>query len=106
MACHIWVGMFDNKSILITASTGSFGNVCVQWILSRYQPRRLVIFSCDELKQYEMQQRFGQPQMRYFIGDVRDTDFEYQSGSNQHFLNVTDLRRMNRQAIEPIGACA
>ena len=64
--------MFDNKSILITGGTGSFGNVCTQRILSLYKPRRLVVFSRDELKQYEMQQRFPQEEMRFFIGDVRD----------------------------------
>jgi len=64
--------MFDNKSILITGGTGSFGNVYTQRILTEYKPRRLVIFSRDELKQYEMQQRFDRPEMRYFIGDVRD----------------------------------
>jgi UDP-N-acetylglucosamine 4,6-dehydratase len=64
--------MFDNKSILITGGTGSFGNMYTQRILTAYKPRRLVIFSRDELKQYEMQQRFDGPELRYFIGDVRD----------------------------------
>lgn len=64
--------MFDNTSILITGGTGSFGRRYVQTLLDRYQPRRLVIYSRDELKQYEMQQTFNAPCMRYFIGDVRD----------------------------------
>ena len=64
--------MFDDKSILITGGTGSFGQVCTRRLLDNYQPRRLVIFSRDELKQYEMQQSFNLPVMRYFIGDVRD----------------------------------
>ena len=64
--------MFNNKSIMITGGTGSFGNVYTQRILTAYKPRRLVIFSRDELKQYEMQQRFDGPELRYFIGDVRD----------------------------------
>lgn len=64
--------MFDNASILITGGTGSFGKKYVKTLLERYQPRRLVIFSRDELKQYEMQQSFNAPCMRYFIGDVRD----------------------------------
>jgi len=66
--------MFDDKSILITGGTGSFGRQYVRTILERYQPRRLVIYSRDELKQYEMQQEFDQDCMRYFIGDVRDRD--------------------------------
>lgn len=66
--------MFDGKSILITGGTGSFGKRYVSTLLERYEPRRLVIYSRDELKQYEMQQRFDQPCMRYFIGDVRDRE--------------------------------
>jgi UDP-N-acetylglucosamine 4,6-dehydratase len=66
--------MFDNKSILITGGTGSFGRQYVQSLLARYRPKRLVVFSRDELKQYEMQQVFDQDCMRYFIGDVRDRD--------------------------------
>ncbi|GAA0704427.1 UDP-N-acetylglucosamine 4,6-dehydratase (inverting) [Dyella marensis] len=64
--------MFDGKSILITGGTGSFGKQYVQTLLGRYQPRRVVIYSRDELKQYEMQRQYDAPCMRYFIGDVRD----------------------------------
>ncbi|HPT87804.1 MAG TPA: UDP-N-acetylglucosamine 4,6-dehydratase (inverting) [Bacillota bacterium] len=64
--------MFDNKSVLITGGTGSFGKKCVELMLKRYKLRRLIVFSRDELKQYEMQQVFNQPEMRYFLGDVRD----------------------------------
>ena len=64
--------MFNNKSILITGGTGSFGHQYVQTLLDRFQPARLIVFSRDELKQYEMQQRFNAPCMRYFLGDVRD----------------------------------
>ncbi|WP_167669990.1 polysaccharide biosynthesis protein [Salinivibrio costicola] len=66
--------MFNGKSILITGGTGSFGKKYVRTLLERYQPRRLVVLSRDELKQYEMQQTFNAPCMRYFIGDVRDGD--------------------------------
>ncbi|HLB43541.1 MAG TPA: UDP-N-acetylglucosamine 4,6-dehydratase (inverting) [Gammaproteobacteria bacterium] len=64
--------MFDNKTILITGGTGSFGKKCVEIILKKYKPSRLIVFSRDELKQYEMAQLFDQNCMRYFIGDVRD----------------------------------
>lgn len=64
--------MFNDKSILITGGTGSFGHRYVSTILERYKPRRLIVFSRDELKQYEMQQRFNDSCMRYFLGDVRD----------------------------------
>ena len=66
--------MFDDKSILITGGTGSFGQQYVDTLLRRYKPKRLVILSRDELKQYEMKQKFNDPIMRYFLGDVRDAD--------------------------------
>ena len=66
--------MFNNKSIMITGGTGSFGKQYSRTILERYKPKRLIIFSRDELKQFEMQQEFNQECMRYFIGDVRDRE--------------------------------
>jgi len=66
--------MFNNKNILITGGTGSFGKLYVKTLLERYQPRRIIVYSRDELKQYEMQQVFNHPSMRYFIGDVRDRE--------------------------------
>jgi len=71
-----WLDLND-KGILVTGGTGSFGKHFVKTVIEHYQPRRLVIFSRDELKQYEMQQIFPMDQypfMRYFIGDVRDRD--------------------------------
>lgn len=65
----------NGKSVLLTGGTGSFGNAFVARVLASYKPKRLVVFSRDEMKQYEMEQRFPQskyPCMRYFIGDVRD----------------------------------
>jgi UDP-N-acetylglucosamine 4,6-dehydratase len=64
--------MLNDKSILVTGGTGSFGRHFVRTVLERYKPRRLVVYSRDELKQYEMEQVFNAPPMRYFIGDVRD----------------------------------
>lgn len=69
--------MFEGRSVLVTGGTGSFGQKFVETVLSKYKPRKLVIFSRDELKQYEMAQRFPEsryPCLRYFIGDVRDRD--------------------------------
>ncbi|MGY0582569.1 MAG: UDP-N-acetylglucosamine 4,6-dehydratase (inverting) [Paraglaciecola chathamensis] len=66
--------MFNNKSILITGGTGSFGKRFVSFLLKHFQPQKLIIYSRDELKQFEMQQVFDAPCMRYFIGDVRDKD--------------------------------
>jgi UDP-N-acetylglucosamine 4,6-dehydratase len=65
--------MFNDKSILITGGTGSFGKKFIKTVLARYKPRRLIVYSRDELKQFEMQQEFDSSAMRYFIGDVRDS---------------------------------
>jgi len=66
---------WKNLNILITGGTGSFGKKFVQTMLDQYQPRRLVIFSRDELKQHEMRVAgFNHPSLRYFIGDVRDVE--------------------------------
>ncbi|RDU66087.1 UDP-N-acetylglucosamine 4,6-dehydratase (inverting) [Helicobacter didelphidarum] len=64
--------MLNNKSILITGGTGSFGKKFVEIVLREYKPKRLIVYSRDELKQYEMAQVFKQNCMRYFLGDVRD----------------------------------
>jgi len=64
--------VFNNKNILITGGTGSFGKKYTEIILSKYKPNKIIIYSRDELKQYEMAQEFNNPCMRYFIGDVRD----------------------------------
>ena len=69
--------MLNGKNILITGGTGSFGKKCTEIILQRYKPKRLIIFSRDELKQSEMAQQFPISKfdcIRYFIGDVRDKE--------------------------------
>jgi len=64
--------MFNNKSILITGGTGSFGKKYISMILDQFTPARIIVLSRDELKQFEMQQVYNTPCMRYFLGDVRD----------------------------------
>jgi UDP-N-acetylglucosamine 4,6-dehydratase len=66
--------MLNGKSVLITGGTGSFGKQYIKSILATYKPKRIVVFSRDELKQFEMQSEFNDPAMRYFLGDVRDLD--------------------------------
>lgn len=66
--------MFDGQTILITGGTGSFGKKYTESLLSRYKPKKIIIFSRDELKQFEMQQVYNQECMRYFIGDIRDKE--------------------------------
>jgi UDP-N-acetylglucosamine 4,6-dehydratase len=64
----------EGKSLLITGGTGSFGKLFVKTALDKLKLRRLVVYSRDELKQYEMQQKLDSPILRYFIGDIRDRD--------------------------------
>jgi len=69
--------MLNGKVVLITGGTGSFGKKCTETILKQAKPKKLIIFSRDELKQYEMAQTFSDrqyPCMRYFLGDVRDKE--------------------------------
>lgn len=72
--------MLEKSSILITGGTGSFGNTFVPMTLKKYNPRRLVIFSRDEMKQWEMAKKFqGDSRVMFFIGDVRDKDRLYRA---------------------------
>ena len=66
--------MFNGKVILITGGTGSFGKKYAEVLLKKYKPKKIIIFSRDELKQYEMQQEYQNDCMRYFLGDVRDPE--------------------------------
>ncbi len=65
---------FDGRTILVTGGTGSFGQHFTHTALSKWNPRAIRIFSRDELKQTEMERRFGDPRLRFFVGDVRDRD--------------------------------
>ena len=65
---------WQDSAVLVTGGTGSFGRAFVRMMLDEYHPRRLVIFSRDELKQHEMAQQFQHSSLRYFIGDVRDKE--------------------------------
>jgi UDP-N-acetylglucosamine 4,6-dehydratase len=67
--------VLDGKSVLVTGGTGSFGRRFIKTILREHSPRRVVVFSRDELKQYELQQDIGgDARVRFFIGDVRDRE--------------------------------
>jgi UDP-N-acetylglucosamine 4,6-dehydratase len=66
--------VFDDKAVLVTGGTGSFGRQFIRVLLRRHRPRRIVVYSRDELKQYEMQQDFDASCMRFFLGDVRDRE--------------------------------
>ena len=78
--------MFNDKTVLITGGTGSFGRKCVEMVLKRYRVRKLIVYSRDELKQFEMQQDFDDRCMRYFLGDVRDRDRLVQAMNGVDFV--------------------
>jgi len=64
--------MLDNKTILITGGTGSFGKRFIKTVLEKYKPKKIIVYSRDEFKQYQMKENFKNKSIRYFIGDVRD----------------------------------
>ncbi len=81
--------MFDNASILVTGGTGSVGNAFVPMTLAKDSPKKIIVTSRDEMKQWEMAKRFqGESRLRFFIGDVRD---RYR------------LRSLTRIDIEPVA---
>ncbi|MEH6822367.1 MAG: UDP-N-acetylglucosamine 4,6-dehydratase (inverting) [Motiliproteus sp.] len=72
--------MLNGKTILITGGTGSFGNTFVPMVLSKYNPKKVIIYSRDEMKQWDMAKKFeGDSRVRFFIGDVRDKDRLYRA---------------------------
>lgn len=72
--------MLTNQTILVTGGTGSFGHTFVPMTLAKYNPKKIIIFSRDEMKQWEMAKRFqGDSRVRFFIGDVRDKDRLYRA---------------------------
>lgn len=79
--------MLKNSNILITGGTGSFGHAFIPMTLKKYNPNRLVIYSRDEMKQWEMAKLFkGDPRIRFFIGDVRDKDRLYRALTDIDFV--------------------
>lgn len=71
--------MLENKTVLVTGGTGSFGKAFCRTVLDKYNPKKVIVFSRDELKQYEMAQEFKQENIRFFLGDVRDRDRLYRA---------------------------
>ena len=72
--------MLSSKTILITGGTGSFGNTFIPMTLAKYNPRKIIIFSRDEMKQWDMAKKFqGDDRLRFFIGDVRDKERLYRA---------------------------
>lgn len=79
--------MLNNKTILVTGGTGSFGNAFVPMTLAAYNPKKIIILSRDEMKQWEMAKKFeGDDRVRFFIGDVRDKDRLYRAMDNVDYV--------------------
>lgn len=100
--------MFNDKNILITGGTGSFGKKATEVIVKHYKPRRLVIFSRDELKQFEMSQMYSMseyPFMRYFIGDIRDKDRLYRALQGvDYVIHTAALKQVPAAEYNPFEA--
>ena len=95
--------MFDNKTILLTGGTGSFGKACVRRLLERHQPKKIIVYSRDELKQYEMAQQFNTPIMRYFIGDVRDKERLYRATREvDYIIHAAALKQIPAAEYNPM----
>ncbi len=80
--------MLDNKSILVTGGTGSFGKKFIKGVFERYRPREVIVYSRDELKQFEMRELFSTDRfpIKYFIGDVRDRERLYRVAHDVDFI--------------------
>src|ERR1700739_1350570 len=92
---------FQDKVILVTGGTGSFGKRFVEYMLKHHSPRKLIVFSRDELKKHEMRQTFpdsSDSPMRYFIGDVRDRERLYRAFSGVDIV-------IHAAALKQVPAC-
>jgi len=98
--------MLTKSSMLVTGGTGSFGNTFVPMTLERYDPKRLVIFSRDEMKQWEMAKKFGHdPRVRFFIGDVRDRDRLYRALDGiDYVVHAAATKIVPLQSTTPLNA--
>jgi UDP-N-acetylglucosamine 4,6-dehydratase len=100
--------MLNDKNILITGGTGSFGKKATEIILQNYKPKRLIIFSRDELKQFEMSQVFSDtkyPCMRYFIGDIRDKERLHRAFQNiDYVIHAAALKQVPAAEYNPFEA--
>ncbi|MBI3899068.1 MAG: UDP-N-acetylglucosamine 4,6-dehydratase (inverting) [Gammaproteobacteria bacterium] len=99
------MSILDGKSVLITGATGSFGKRFVKYVLDHHQPSRLVIFSRDELKQFEMQQHIQSPLLRYFLGDVRDKTRLYRAFDGvQVVIHAAAMKQVPASEYNPMEA--
>lgn len=98
----------EGKSVLVTGGTGSFGKKFVEMVLEKYNPARLIVFSRDELKQFEMAQMFPSSKhdaIRYFIGDVRDKERLYRACRGvDHIVHAAAMKHVPASEYNPTEA--
>jgi UDP-N-acetylglucosamine 4,6-dehydratase len=98
--------MFDNKSILITGGTGTFGKEFVEFIIKNYKPKKLIIYSRDELKQFLLKEHFPEKKfnfLRYFIGDVRDLERLKMATVNiDYLIHAAALKQVESSEYNPL----
>ena len=90
--------LLEGKSILVTGGTGSFGKKFIRYVLDNHRPRRVIVLSRDELKQFEMEKDFNDSRLRFFIGDVRDKDRLYRAFAGVDYV-------VHAAALKQVPAC-
>ena len=99
------MSILDGKSVLVTGATGSFGKRFIKHVIEKHDPARLVIFSRDELKQFEMQQWLKSPKLRYFLGDVRDKERLYRAFDGiQVVIHAAAMKQVPASEYNPMEA--
>ncbi|GAB4268771.1 MAG: UDP-N-acetylglucosamine 4,6-dehydratase (inverting) [Candidatus Rifleibacteriota bacterium] len=98
--------MLSGKTILITGGTGSFGKAFVKKALKEYNPRKIIIYSRDEFKQYQMQKLFSSDRLRFFIGDVRDEKRLYRAltGGIDYVIHAAAMKQVPASEYNPFEA--
>ena len=99
--------MFNDKTILLTGGTGSFGKKFTEMVFARYAPKKLIIFSRDELKQFDMAKKFppGRYPIRYFIGDIRDRQRLYRAFEGVNYvIHAAALKQVPALEYNPFEA--
>ncbi|MGM0599473.1 MAG: UDP-N-acetylglucosamine 4,6-dehydratase (inverting) [Candidatus Rifleibacteriota bacterium] len=98
--------MLSGKTVMITGGTGSFGNAFVRIALEKFNPEKLIIYSRDEFKQYQMAQKFNSDKLRFFIGDVRDEKRLYRalSGGVDYVIHAAAMKQVPASEYNPFEA--
>ncbi len=97
--------MLNGKSILVTGGTGSFGKAFVKMALEKFEPRKIIVYSRDEFKQYQMSQTFTSDRLRFFIGDVRDEKRLYRALSGVDFvIHAAAMKQVPASEYNPFEA--